>query len=108
VVFAVGAIPGAPYEPPGWEHAHDVAVLYYAGEHERAIGLGRELLARGSQADWPILYNMACSAAALGRTEQALELLRRGAELEPVTVLEYARTDRAFVDMQDAIGELVA
>jgi hypothetical protein len=108
MIFAVGATPGAAYQPPGWEQAHDVAVLYYAGEHERAIELGQELLSAGSQAEWPILYNMACSAAALGRTEQALELLRRGVELEPVTVLEYARTDRAFVGMEDAIDELVA
>jgi mannose-6-phosphate isomerase-like protein (cupin superfamily) len=108
VVFAVGATPGAPYEPPGWERAHDVAVLNGAGEHERAIAVGEELLSGGSQAEWPILYHMACGAAALGRKQQALALLRRGVELEPVTVIEHARSAEVFAEMQDAIDELVA
>ena len=106
LVFAVGATPGAPYEPPGWEHAHDVAALYHAGEHERALALGRELLSSGSQAEWPILYNMACSAAALEREQQALGLLRRALELEPVTVRECAEREAAFARMQDAIAAL--
>jgi len=53
----------------GLERAHDLAALHDAGEHERALELGHDLLAE-RQAEWPILYKMACSAAALGRDEQ--------------------------------------
>ena len=85
----VGAVPGQPYEPGGWELFAPVRPLYEAGDYAEAADRGRKLLA----ADPPyaaLFYNVACCESLAGETDQAIAHLRRAIELSERT--------RAFLD----------
>jgi len=101
-VLAVGAKPGEAYQPLGWEWSSDAFQYFESGEPERAY----ELLAAADTAhpDSPsVLYNLACAEALTGRSEEAVDHLRRAGQLyEPFA--EIARDDSDFDSIRDHPG----
>ena len=74
-ILAVGATPGEPYEPDGWELFAPVALRYEAGNHDEAIAAGRAIVEANPQ--FPMLaYVLAVWEAQAGHTEEALGHLR--------------------------------
>jgi tetratricopeptide (TPR) repeat protein len=102
-VLAIGATPGEAYVPLGWEWAaSDVFKHFESGEPERAY----ELLVSADREhpDSPsLLYNLACAEALTGRSEEAVEHLRRAVELYP-PFAEIARDDSDFDAISDHPG----
>lgn len=106
-LVAVGGAPGKAYEPNGWEIWAPLTPLYRAGEYEQlAERLGPVL------ADDPpysvIHYNAACIFSLTGRSEEALEHLRRAIELS-ANARDYAKndTDLDAIREEPAFKELV-
>jgi tetratricopeptide (TPR) repeat protein len=100
-ILTVGATPGEPFAHSAWEYGYIVSGLFDEGAYERALERAREFLS-AYPSDWPVLYWAACSAAKLGLGDEALEYLRRAAELEP-TVAERARTHDVFDPIRDRL-----
>jgi tetratricopeptide (TPR) repeat protein len=106
-IVAVGAPPGKAYEPSGWELWSPLRPLYDAGDYEEIVRRGRELV--GANPDvGGLLYNLACCECLTGRTQDALEHLRRAVELSSVA-RDYARGDSDFDALRDepAFRELI-
>ena len=81
-VLVVGGTAGKAFSPSPWESWLEALPSYTAGDFESARGV----LARALEEhpDNPsVLYNLACCEALVGRREDALEHLRRAAELDP-------------------------
>ena len=101
-VLALGAKAGEAHVPLGWEWAPGVSRHFQSGEPERAY----ELLAAADSEhpDAPsVLYNLACAEALTGRTEEAVEHLRRAVDLyEPFA--EIARDDSDLDTIRDHPG----
>ena len=98
-VLALGAKPGEAYRPLGWEWSAEAFPYFQSGEPGRAY----DILAAANEAhpDSPsVLYNLACAESLTGRTEEAVEHLRRAVELY-AGFAAYARDDPDF----DAIRE---
>lgn len=99
LVLTLGAKPGEPYEPLGWEENAGVITLFEQGEYAQA----KERLVAAIER-WPetggLLYNLACAESRLGETEAALTHLARAVELEP-RYAEYAREDEDFGAIRD-------
>ena len=93
-IMTFGATPGEPWAHSAWEYAYIVSGLYDEGLYERALDRAREFLV-AYPSDWPVLYRAARAAARLERREEALDYLRRAAELEP-TVAELVQAEPAF------------
>ena len=99
-VLAIGATPGEAYRvmPPEGQKAMEA---YNKGDFEKAIELLGQVLAREPN-DVLSLYNSACFEARLGRTDDALEHLRRAIEVgERERVLKYARGDEDFDSIRE-------
>lgn len=98
-VLAVGAKPGVPHEISKWEQIF-VAFGHLRNGDEKA---GREAI-QAAIAEHPDeyqgYYNAACFEAQTGHRDQAIELLRRAAELD-AQALEHARKDPDFDDLRD-------
>jgi tetratricopeptide (TPR) repeat protein len=98
-VLAVGGPRGAAYEPSAWED-------YFAAERHRNAGdydayadeLAEALARRPDNA--ATLYNLACAEALAGRSESAMEHLRRAIELRP-EFADAAREDEDFVSLRE-------
>jgi tetratricopeptide (TPR) repeat protein len=97
-ILAIGGTPGEAYRvfPPEGQEAMKA---YNEGDFDKAIELLSQILAREPN-DVLSLYNTACFEARAGRTDDALEHLRRAVELEPRAV-EYARGDEDFASVRD-------
>jgi tetratricopeptide (TPR) repeat protein len=97
-VLAIGGTPGEAYRvfPPEAQEAMDA---YNAGDFEKAVERLSQVLAREPN-DVLSLYNTACFEARLGRTDDALEHLRRAIELQERAV-EYARGDEDFDSIRE-------
>lgn len=101
-VLAIGGRRGEGYEPSPWED-------YFAAERHRAAGdydafadeLGAVLERRPEHP--ATLYNLACAEALAGRTEPALEHLRRAIDLRP-EMADWARRDEDFASLRDEPG----
>jgi tetratricopeptide (TPR) repeat protein len=91
-ILTAGATPGESFAHSAWEHAYIVSGLFDEGLYERALERAQGFLAAYPY-DWPVLYWAACSAAKLGRHEEALTHLRRAAELEPTVAARAAAHD---------------
>jgi mannose-6-phosphate isomerase-like protein (cupin superfamily) len=93
-ILAIGATPGKPYEPSGWEVWMPLNALYAEGKYEEAADRGREVIEAHPQYGAP-LYNLACCESLAGRTDDAIEHLRRAIAVSDRT-REYARGDSDF------------
>ncbi len=83
-IVVVGAVPGKPYEPGGWELFSPLRPLYDAGDYAEAAERGRELLA-GDPPYADLFYNVACCESLAGQKEQAIAHLRSALELSERT-----------------------
>jgi tetratricopeptide (TPR) repeat protein len=101
-VLALGAKAGEAHVPLGWEWAPGISRHFQSGEPERAY----ELLAAADSEhpDAPsVLYNLACAEALTGRSEAAVEHLRRAVELYS-PFAEIARDDPDFDSIRERAG----
>jgi len=91
-VLAIGAKRGEVFSPSSWE-------IWFAADGYRRAGndeKGREVIRAAVDEkpdDWNARYNFACYEALSGRTDEALEQLRRAAELDPEETRKAAATD---------------
>lgn len=101
-ILAVGATPGEPYRPTGWEIGAHALPRMGAGDYAGA----KEILVRGL-AEFPesslMLYNLACAEARLGEREAAIEHLARAVSLD-ARFGDYAKTDEDLESIRDAAG----
>jgi quercetin dioxygenase-like cupin family protein len=97
-VLAIGSSPGEGYRvrPPEAQKSLDA---YNAGDFEKALELVQQVLAREPD-DVLSLFNAACFEARLGRTDDALEHLRRAIEADE-RAIEQARGDEDFDSIRD-------
>ena len=106
-ILAVGGTPGQAYEPDGWELWAPLGALYQAGEYAEAADRGRVLVE--AHPEYPaLLYNLACVESLAGRTDDALEHLRRSVELSERS-RAFAKGDSDFDAIRDepAFKELI-
>jgi tetratricopeptide (TPR) repeat protein len=108
-VLAIGGgRDGEPYRPGGWEVWSPLRALMQAGRHEELVARARPLLDDGPA--YPeLLYNVACSESLLGRTDDALDHLRRAIQLMP-EIARFARDDQDLAALRDepAFAELIS
>jgi tetratricopeptide (TPR) repeat protein len=90
----IGATPGKPYEASGWELWAPLSALYAEGKYAEAADRGREIIDAHPQYGAP-LYNLACCESLAGRTDDAIDHLRRAIAVSDRT-REYARGDSDF------------
>jgi tetratricopeptide (TPR) repeat protein len=97
-VLAIGSSPGEGYRvrPPETQKSLEA---YNAGDFEKALALVQQVLAREPD-DVLSLFNAACFEARLGRTDDALEHLRRAIEADE-RAIEQARGDEDFDSIRD-------
>jgi tetratricopeptide (TPR) repeat protein len=97
-VLAIGGSPGEAYRvmPPEGQKAIEA---YNAGDFEKALELVQQVLAREPD-DVLSLFNAACFEARLGRTDDAIEHLRRAIEVNE-RAIEQARGDEDFDSIRD-------
>jgi tetratricopeptide (TPR) repeat protein len=81
-VLAIGARPGVPFQPSGWEAAFAAYAYRALGDAARGGAVLREAVARDPSA-WQGHYHLACFAALDGEREAALAHLERAVELDP-------------------------
>jgi tetratricopeptide (TPR) repeat protein len=106
-ILALGGTPGQAYEPDGWELWAPLGALYQAGEYAEAADRGRVLVE--AHPEYPaLLYNLACVESLAGRTNDALEHLRRSVELSERS-RAFAKGDSDFDAIRDepAFKELI-
>jgi tetratricopeptide (TPR) repeat protein len=106
-ILAVGAKRGEAFTPMQWERLAPFFEHHGNKEYDKAIEVLDELLAENPD-DGVALYNLACVKSLSGRTDEAIEHLRRAAELEE-RFRELARTDSDLDPIRDepAFRELV-
>ena len=106
-ILALGGRPGQPYEPDGWELWAPLGALYQAGEYAEAADRGRVLVEAHPEYT-ALFYNLACVESLAGRTDDALEHLRRSVELSERS-RAYAKGDSDFDAIRDepAFKELI-
>ena len=99
-VFAVGGgRTGEPYWPGGWEVWSALRPLMEAGRHEELIDHAQSMI--DEEPAYPeLLYNVACSESLLGRTDDALDHLRRAVALMP-KLGRFAREDEDLAALRD-------
>jgi hypothetical protein len=97
-LLAIGGRPGQAYEVSGWELWAPFSPLYEAGDYDTLIEQGRATIEEAGYAT--PLYNLACAEALAGRTDDALEHLRRSIEASGRS-REYARGDSDFDAIRD-------
>jgi tetratricopeptide (TPR) repeat protein len=108
-VLAIGAGPrGKPYDPIGWELFAPLYPLFESGDYEEGAERAQALLAANPPYG-AVYYNTACFESRAGRTDAALDHLRRAIELSP-SLADTAREDDdlAAVREQAAFAEIVA
>jgi tetratricopeptide (TPR) repeat protein len=106
-ILALGGTPGQAYEADGWELWAPLGALYQAGEYSEAADRGRVVVE--AHPEYPALfYNLACVESLAGRTNDALEHLRRSVEMSERSRV-YAKGDSDFDAIRDepAFKELV-
>ncbi len=106
-IVAIGGTPGEVYEPSGFEVWLPINALYEAGKYAEAADRGRELIVE-NPGYAGLLYNVACCESLAGRTDDAIEHLRRAIDLSE-RFRSFAAGDSDFdpIREQPAFKELV-
>ena len=81
-IVAVGAPAGEAFTPSPWERSARAFAYWSTDEFEKAV----ELLSKAHEEhpeDAGVLYNLPCAESRLGRSEEAVDHLRRSVELDP-------------------------
>jgi quercetin dioxygenase-like cupin family protein len=91
-ILAVGAKAGEVFEPSLWEEWYLADGYRRRGDLDRARSLMDDLVARAPDV-WQAHYNRACFESVAGNTDEALDALRRAAELNPEEVKRFMATD---------------
>ena len=106
-IVALGATPGKVYEPDGWELWELHLPLYEKGEYAEVADRLRDVVEANPQ--YALLnYNLACLESLTGRTDDALEHLRRSIEMSE-RFRDYAKGDSDLdaIRNEPAFEELV-
>jgi tetratricopeptide (TPR) repeat protein len=106
-ILALGATPGQAYEPDGWEVWAPLNPLYQKGEYAEVADRGRALVEAHPQYAG-VFYNVACCESLAGRTNDAIDHLRRAIEMSE-RFRGYAKDDSDFDPIRDepAFKELI-
>jgi tetratricopeptide (TPR) repeat protein len=107
-IVALGGTPGEAYESHGWEFWAPLRHLYDAGEYAELADRLREVVEEHPEyAD--LFYNLACCESLAGRTDDAIEHLRRSIELSPERSRALAQDDSDLDAVRDepAFKELI-
>jgi len=99
-VLGIGAKPGEVFKPSGWEWTFAGMSLLNQGDEQAA----RREFEAGLEAypdAWQGYYNLACAEARLGNRDEAIDNLRRAAELDQAVVTKYALEDEDFASLKD-------
>jgi hypothetical protein len=95
-ILAVGAKPGQPFEPSGWELGFRAAQM----EPREAVAYVEEHMG-----EYPEMaatyYNLACFRALAGDPEGALDALERAADMDPDAVRKWAENDSDLDSIRD-------
>ena len=101
-VLVVGAKRGEVFHPSPWERTSEALRYWPTEEWDKAIEvLEGHLVERPDNAG--TLYNLACANARAGRSDVALDHLRRAVELDP-RFAEYAQSDDDLAPIRDDPG----
>jgi len=98
-VLALGGKPGEPYSPSAWEWYFYAERYRAGGEHEAAIALLEDGLARFPD-HAGMLYSLGCWEAMAGRYDAALEHVGRAVELQPA-FKDWAAQDDDLASIRD-------
>jgi mannose-6-phosphate isomerase-like protein (cupin superfamily) len=97
-ILVVGGTPGKPYEPAP-EEAAEAFQAYNAGDYETA--LAKQLVVVEKRPDDPVAhFNSGCFAARAGRSDEAIEHLRRAVEINS-RIKELLATDEDLDSIRD-------
>jgi quercetin dioxygenase-like cupin family protein len=99
-IVAVGGRRGDAFTPSGWEWTFVANAYHRQGRVDEALATMRDGIERYPEA-WQGHYNLACIEATTGRHDEALETLRRAAEIAPDEVARYASTDSDLDAIRD-------
>jgi quercetin dioxygenase-like cupin family protein len=99
-VLGVGAKPGEPFEPSGWEWGAIAFAHLNRGDEEEARRVIEDGVARDPDS-WAAQYNLACFEARTRHPEEALEALGRAVEGDPESVRRFATGDEDFASIRD-------
>ncbi len=107
-VLSIGAAPpGRPYEVTDWERWAPLFPLFASGDYAEGADRAQELLA-GNPSHGAPYYNTACFESRAGRTDAALDHLRRAIELSPeLAALARDDDDLAALRERPAFAEIV-
>ncbi len=106
-IVALGGTPGKAYAPTGWELWAPLNTLYRAGEYAEAADRGR-VLAEAHPQYAEVFYNVACCESLAGRTNDAVDHLRRAIDISELC-RTYAKDDSDLDPIRDdpAFKELI-
>jgi quercetin dioxygenase-like cupin family protein len=99
-IVAIGGRRGHAFTPSGWEWTFVANSYHRQGRIDEALAVMRDGIERYPEA-WQGYYNLACIEATTGRHDDAIETLRRAAEIAPEEVAKYASTDVDFDAIRD-------
>jgi mannose-6-phosphate isomerase-like protein (cupin superfamily) len=102
-VLAIGGRPGEAFRESAWEYSFAADPHAQAGDYARAVEVAAAGLPEHGD-DAGLLYNVACFEAMAGRRQDAIEHLRRAAELEPEKVREWGENDSDLDSLRDDPG----
>jgi tetratricopeptide (TPR) repeat protein len=98
-VLAVGGRPGEVFTPSAWERSAPALAFFATQEYEKAH---KALLEAHEEFpdDPTVLFNLACAESLLGRTDDAIDHLRRSIAIDE-SFRELAQTDSDFDPIRD-------
>jgi hypothetical protein len=105
-VVSVGATPGKPYDPVGWELWYPLRRLYEDGEHEQIVERLQAMIDSGARYGL-LYYNLACCESLTGRGADALEHLRQSVEMSSSTANTRRTTWISAIRDEPAFKEIV-